>query len=387
VIENRERHGAGADAVEPLLVQAHELANLLADRFVHEEFPRPERILYELAWPSYDGPCLVCDIKAARSRLTQLNSEIVGRRQEVRRHLDLARHILYDAAGKIRACLHEYFEFFIGDQLWRMRETPGTLKRAQEWILLAEAYCAGIDAKDSSPDNVNRAVRAWAIASLAASQTEACVAKAMVKVLSQAKGYPNFEVLGHQALAFAELVRDIQWQYCAAPLFAKPECELSSESRNGVGLLANQAAAALSYATTLKMTLRCGVRPAWQLQPIEMKLIRVSEPLEVDRDNASVLDEFGCRACAWMIEDDGETARPVPIVPAQVPALYVDGDLSQLTQAEIAERHRSFIGTLRQEAHSLTIVEFPKQRQLKRRLVGFEDTRGRGCRKKREGKA
>lgn len=239
-----------------------------------EEFPPCARILGRLAWSGYTAPKLVADRESAAERTTKFHEARQKLVRKIERNLEHSEYLRREMQSLIDSC-ERLFEIDMGDDIVRLRaETPYSIRSARSWVLAAQKFAEGIDKNDLSEGNINKSARAITAHHLAEAQVKSLLAYCYVEYWKSGPGYRNFEVLGHNALAYAEAVYEDNWDYFAPLALCKLNEKLADDVAADVRRLNKYADAALAYAMCLDAQMR--ILPERQQPPV-FKSVRVAK--------------------------------------------------------------------------------------------------------------
>lgn len=170
---------------------------------------------------------------------------------EIKLNADLADTIIDDIETAIRrAAMLFTVELMRGHLKLRDAVEPLSMRQARGTILACGSYAEAMTA-DGADGEINVSKRKVQVARLFHSYALACVAEAYVDYWRDEPGYKNFQVLGHQALAYAGAVKGDNWEFFAPPLFFRPHEPLLAESESNLNYLERYAQAALGFAQAL----------------------------------------------------------------------------------------------------------------------------------------
>lgn len=341
VAESLERKHKVAEAKDLVEGLVYEYTRRLADW--NEEFAPDRRILGRLAWNEHSAPNLNCNREAAVERITKFHKEREKLVRKIERNIEHSEYLRRQMETLIGSG-ERLFEMDMGADILRLRaETPYSFKTMRRWVLAAEQYAASIDTKDLSEANINKSARVITVHHLAEAMVKSLLAYCYVEYWKTGPGYRNFEVLGHNAIGYAEAVNEDNWDFFAPLATCKVHEKLDEESARALRLLNKYADTALAYAMCLDAQMR--VLPQRQ-QPPQFKHVRVPKPQQAEL-----------------------------LTPAEIPTI---GDFceSLKTQAEARDFHVSRTGDDKREdawyfKRSRAPRTYPKQR-----LIGFDRLRG-----------
>lgn len=263
---------------------------------------------------------------------------------EIAGNISLAKHVLSESESLRNSALHQ-FEISSNTHILRLRpETPYCFKTAASWLAAGKQYIGEIDHATAHQSILNRSKRAIVVANLVAARVKAALASAYVEYWKGAKAMKNYEVLAHQAMAYAEACCGDNWTYFAPLVLIRPDEPLSERSAANLRLLMDYGNASFAYATCLHAQML--------VAPVRKQLPQFT-PVEVERT-------------------DGEDAviEPAAFPPVRAYNIEQPG----VSQEEIASQHGLFTGWDLREDAWLRIGQsshiYPKQR-----LVGFARNR------------
>ncbi len=119
------------------------------------------------------------------------------------------------------------------------------------WTATGRKYIEEFDQPESTETAVNRSKRVVYICHLALARVKACLAHLYVDHWKGAKGLRQFEVLGEQAIAYAQMINGYNWLYYSPLVLIRPEEPLCHEAKQYVAKLLGYGDAALAYALCL----------------------------------------------------------------------------------------------------------------------------------------
>lgn len=342
VVEALERKNKQAEAKALVEGLVYELSTRITKW--DEEFAPERRILGRLGWQEHSAPKLTCNREAAVERIHTFHEARAILVRKIERNIAHSEYLRREMQSLIDSG-QRMFEMDMGGDILRLRaETPYSFKTMKRWVLAAERYAASIDTKDLSEANINKSARVINVHHLAEAMVKSLLAYCYVEYWKSGPGYRNFEVLGHNALGYAEAVYEDNWDFFAPLATCKAHEKLDEESARDLRLLNKYADAALGYAMCLDVQMR--VLPQRQ-QPPQFKHVRVAKP-----------------------------EQPEELKPAEIPSIGAFCE-SLKTQAEAREFHIGTTGDNKREDAWLGIGRsrgpriYPKQR-----LIGFDRLRG-----------
>lgn len=119
------------------------------------------------------------------------------------------------------------------------------------WIATGRKYIEEFDQSESTEGTFNRSKRVVYICHLALARVKACLAHMYVDHWKGAKGLRQFEVLGEQAVAYAQMISGNNWLYYSPLVLIRPEEPLCQEASKDVSKLLRYGDAAFAYAICL----------------------------------------------------------------------------------------------------------------------------------------
>lgn len=305
-----------------------------------EDFVPSSRILKEFSWQTHVGPQLTCDRESARKRITEYHEARQKRVKKIERNLEHSEFLRREMQQLIASC-ERMFEWDMGDEIVRLRaETPYAIRTAKSWVLAAQKFAEGIDRQDVSDANIAKSARVISAHHLAEAQVKCALASAYVEYWKTGSGYRNFEVLGTNALAWAETMEEGNWDYFAPLVFCRMHEKLDEETEKEVRHMSRCADTALAYAMCLDAQMR--VLPLRQ-QPEKFNQVRVAK------------DE-------------------VEVKPAEFPTVGEWAEKTLKSQKDIRDWHVPNTGDDKRE--DAWLGRGKKRNYPKQRLIGFDSLRG-----------
>lgn len=377
-----ERHDPASVGARELLNEAYAVAlQLVSDRDWSTKFPPAEHILGRLTWQEeYSGPAITCNIETARAHLMTMHKDIQGRKDRIERALSLAKHILWESHHRLHRTLSAYYEAEFDDVIFRQSEPPAYVAEAKQFLLMGRNWIKDLDGSDITLPNVYRCERSVYIMRMMDAQVSAVCARMIVDALKSCKAYENYEVLGYQALAYAELTQLDNWDLLAAPVTFRPEEPISKDNERRVFMFERYGACALRYAQCLEAQIACEPKDR-RPQPLgtAVKLLKELPATTEDREVRDFITPWrGSEPAVWVKDAAACVARPVFVEPYKWDTLACAPDW---TQDEMTSHYIWCQGNDKREMHHYAGA--PKRMYPKHRLVGFQNNRGLGGRRRK----
>jgi hypothetical protein len=331
VVEDLERRGHDEEASKHFATAVQ-----YADYFLIHS---PEALLTCFSIAGYTGMCKRrVNVGKVRLRMMERHAHNMETRREIGNLLKIAERVLVQAE-LLRDRAARFFDVDLDWRVLRLRpQTPLALEKAASAILFGRQHIITIQVLPPNEGAIGRARRAFAVSQLVLAHVQSSIALAYVEHFKGAKALDSFGVLAHQAKAYAYLTQGEDWEFFAPIAMIRPEEALTQQSLTRLNLLIQRGNAALAYALCMKAQI--------ELEPTR------KQPADVCRETTKI---------------------QVAAKPLQWPVSWAANEFDKnLTQDEVVASHLAEKGNYRRwtgpsNASSLTV---------KRRLVGFEGTRG-----------